>query len=82
MTRTPRSIDAYFTSIRVVRRMVVPLVGLLLSLPSTAHAGQSPLHARLRWSTPCTLPSRITRGTRFPNRGHQSRHETEEEQGT
>src|SRR6266550_198444 len=41
MTRTPRSIAASHTSISVVRRMAVPLVGLLLSLPSTAHAGQS-----------------------------------------
>jgi hypothetical protein len=40
MTRTPKSTDASCTSINVVRRMVAPLVGLLLSLPSTAH-GQS-----------------------------------------
>jgi hypothetical protein len=36
-------IEAYFTSIRVVSRMVVLLLGLLLWLPSTANAGQTSL---------------------------------------
>jgi hypothetical protein len=43
MTRTQRFIEAHFTSISAVRRIVVLLFASLLWLPSTAHAGQDSL---------------------------------------